>query len=43
MPSYPEKAGWLTEEEKAIQVARLGVNSSHGYAEFYRPNYTSRN
>ncbi|KAJ4854809.1 major facilitator superfamily domain-containing protein [Trichoderma breve] len=32
MPSYPEKAGWLTEEEKAIQVARLGVNSSHGEA-----------
>ncbi|KAL6694130.1 major facilitator superfamily domain-containing protein [Trichoderma pleuroticola] len=32
MPSYPEKAGWLTEEEKAVQVARLGVNSSHGEA-----------
>lgn len=31
MPSYPEKANWLTEEEKAIQVLRLGVNSSHGY------------
>jgi hypothetical protein len=30
MPSYPEKAGWLTEEEKAIQVLRLGVNSAHG-------------
>ncbi|KAM0457504.1 hypothetical protein ACHAO4_003305 [Trichoderma viride] len=32
MPSYPEKANWLTEEEKAIQVLRLGVNSSHGAA-----------
>ncbi|KAM0487248.1 hypothetical protein ACHAPX_000519 [Trichoderma viride] len=32
MPSYPEKANWLTEEEKSIQVLRLGVNSSHGAA-----------
>lgn len=31
MPSYPEKASWLDEEEKRLQIARLGVNSSQGY------------
>lgn len=30
MPSYPEKASWLTEEEKAVQVQRLGSNCSQG-------------
>ncbi len=30
MPSYPEKASWLTEEEKKLEIARLGENSSQG-------------
>jgi hypothetical protein len=42
MPSYPEKANWLTEEEKAIQVLRLGVNSSHGYAQISSLSYINK-
>jgi hypothetical protein len=42
MPSYPEKANWLTEEEKSIQVLRLGVNSSHGYAQISSLSYINK-
>lgn len=27
LPSYPEQVGWLTEEEKQLQVRRLGIHS----------------
>lgn len=30
MPSYPEKAGWLSDEEKKLQKNRLGVYCSSG-------------
>ncbi|KAL2815280.1 major facilitator superfamily domain-containing protein [Aspergillus cavernicola] len=30
LPSYPEKAGWLTAEEKELQVRRLGASRSSG-------------
>ncbi|KAL4925274.1 major facilitator superfamily domain-containing protein [Aspergillus undulatus] len=29
-PSYPERAGWLTAEEKELQARRLGANRSSG-------------
>ncbi|KAH6679971.1 major facilitator superfamily domain-containing protein [Plectosphaerella plurivora] len=32
MPNYPENASWLTEEEKRVQVQRLGLNCSQGNA-----------
>lgn len=31
MPSYPEKAKWLTEEEKAILRSSFGDNIPRGY------------
>lgn len=30
MPNYPEKAKWLTAEEKELQKRRMGENCSHG-------------
>lgn len=30
MPSYPEKAGWLSPEEKELQARRLGPYRSSG-------------
>ncbi|KAE9579220.1 hypothetical protein CGMCC3_g4650 [Colletotrichum fructicola] len=30
MPSYPESAKWLLNEEKSFQIQRLGENSSKG-------------
>ncbi|KAH9240765.1 hypothetical protein K456DRAFT_1744608 [Colletotrichum gloeosporioides 23] len=32
MPSYPESAKWLSNEEKSFQIQRLGENSSKGNA-----------
>ncbi|KAG5743469.1 hypothetical protein H9Q70_013824 [Fusarium xylarioides] len=32
MPGYPEKSKWLTDDEKAMQVIRLGGNCSQGDA-----------
>lgn len=26
LPSYPEHVGWLTEEEKEVQVKRMGIH-----------------
>jgi hypothetical protein len=31
MPSYPEKASWLTREEKELSARRLGAHRSAGY------------
>ncbi|CAG5149253.1 uncharacterized protein ALTATR162_LOCUS2326 [Alternaria atra] len=28
LPNYPEHAGWLTEEEKVLQVRRMGIHSN---------------
>lgn len=28
LPSYPEHVGWLSEEEKDIQIRRMGIHSS---------------
>ncbi|PMD45553.1 MFS general substrate transporter [Hyaloscypha variabilis F] len=30
LPQYPESASWLNEEEKKLQLTRMGVNCSHG-------------
>ncbi|KAL2867813.1 major facilitator superfamily domain-containing protein [Aspergillus lucknowensis] len=30
LPSYPEQAGWLTEEEKELQIRRLGAYRNAG-------------
>jgi predicted MFS family arabinose efflux permease len=30
LPQYPESASWLNEEEKRLQLTRMGVNCSHG-------------
>jgi sugar phosphate permease len=31
LPDYPETAGWLTVEEKALAIARLATEGSHGH------------
>lgn len=31
MPSYPEKASWLSDDEKALSEARLGTHAARGH------------
>ncbi|KAI0202331.1 major facilitator superfamily domain-containing protein [Astrocystis sublimbata] len=38
LPNYPENAKWLSEEEKELEVRRLGANSSHGGAKLNWPD-----
>ncbi|KAH0427677.1 major facilitator superfamily transporter [Colletotrichum camelliae] len=38
MPSYPENASWLSNEEKSFQIQRLGENSSKGNAKLNWPD-----
>ncbi|KAF0321813.1 major facilitator superfamily transporter [Colletotrichum asianum] len=38
MPSYPENAKWLSNEEKSFQIQRLGENSSKGNAKLNWPD-----
>ncbi|KAF3799314.1 MFS transporter prlL [Colletotrichum gloeosporioides] len=38
MPSYPESARWLSNEEKSFQIQRLGENSSKGNAKLNWPD-----